>query len=89
MDIEDFISEAKKIVSDYTNMRLEQVDDTLFVNPEDVFIVWMSKTLQNSKLLLSTPIDDGMYYEVTLDGDKKAIYFDAYKKEVNERFDIY
>ena len=36
--------------------------------------------LQNSKALLSTDLKDGMYYECTMYGDKKEIYFDAYKK---------
>ena len=50
----------------------------------DVFVVWSCKTLQNSKALLSTTLYDGMYYECTLNGDKKEIYFDAYKKFENK-----
>ena len=49
----------------------------------DVFIVWMCKTLQNSKALLSTTLFDGMYYELTYNGDKKELYVDAYKKWEN------
>ena len=45
----------------------------------DVFVVWYCKTLQNHKALLSTPVSDGMYYEITYNGDKNEIYFDAYK----------
>ena len=49
----------------------------------DVFVVWNCKTLQNNKALLSTTLFDGMYYEVTYNGDKNEIYFDAYKKFEN------
>ena len=53
------------------------------IKPEDVYIVWMCKTLQNSKALLSTPLPDGMYYEATYNGDKQELYLDAYKKFEN------
>ena len=42
------------------------------------------KTLQNHKALLSTTLFDGMYYELTHNGDKKELYFDAYKKFENK-----
>ena len=48
-----------------------------------MFVVWQSKVLQNNKALLSTTIIDGMYYEVTFNGDISEIYFDAYKKFEN------
>ena len=48
-----------------------------------MFIVWMCKTLQNSKALVSTTLFDGMYYELTYNGDKKELYVDAYKKWEN------
>ena len=41
------------------------------------------KTLQNHKALLSTTVSDGMYYEVTFNGDKDEHYLDAYKKWEN------
>ncbi len=46
-------------------------------------MVWVCKTLQNNKALLSTTISDGMYYEITHNGDKQEIYIDAYKKWKN------
>ena len=48
-----------------------------------MFIVWMCKTLQNNKAMASTTLFDGMYYELTYNGDKKEMYFDAYKKWEN------
>ena len=50
----------------------------------DVYVVWSVKALQNWKALLSTSLLDGMYYELTYDGDKGVIYLDAYKKFENK-----
>ena len=50
----------------------------------DVFIVWKCKILQNWKYLISTTLPDGMYYELTYNGDKKEWYLDAYKKFDNQ-----
>ena len=50
---------------------------------EDVYVVWFCKTLQNWKALLSTNVSDGMYYEITHNGDKNETYVDVYKKWEN------
>ena len=55
----------------------------LHITKDDVFVVWSCKALQNNKALLSTTVYDGMYYEITFNGDKKEMYFDAYKKWEN------
>lgn len=47
------------------------------------YIVWKRKTLQNWKYLMSTDLHDGMYYELTYNGDKDEWYLDAYKKQEN------
>ena len=73
---------CKKIVVDYFNENVEKTDG-LKINDENVFIVWFSKTLQNFKALVSTTVSDGMYYELTYNGDKKELYLDAYKKWEN------
>lgn len=66
-----------ELVREYVIEHLDKSDPT----PEfDVFTVWKCKTLQNWKYLLSTTLWDGMYYELTYNGDKKEWYFDAYKK---------
>lgn len=49
-----------------------------------VYIVWKAKVLQNWKYLLSTNLLDGMYYELTYNGNKKEWYLDAYKKWENK-----
>lgn len=80
MGNEKFISICKRLVKEYAEEHLDK-SDTL---PEfEVFVVWSCKTLQNNKALLSTTLFDGMYYELTYNGDKKELYFDAYKKFEN------
>lgn len=74
---------CKKVVVDYFNENVEKTDE-LRIDKEKVFIVWFSKTLQNFKALVSTTVSDGMYYEITYNGDKKEIYLDAYKKWENK-----
>ena len=78
------MDKAIRIVKDYYNSHVEKTDD-FRITEEDVFIVWFCKTLQNWKALVSTTVSDGMYYEVTYNGDKKETYLDAYKKWENVR----
>ena len=78
----NYQEKAKQIVIDYYNGRVEKTDNKK-LTAEEVFSVWFSKTLQNWKALVSTTISDGMYYEVTYNGDKKETYLDAYKKWEN------
>lgn len=78
----DFRNYCKEIVADYVNRHMD-ITDKKQITEDDVFIVWMCKTLQNNKALVSTTLFDGMYYELTYNGDKKEIYVDAYKKWEN------
>lgn len=81
MTNEEFIEKSKELVKKYAIEHLDKSDEI----PEfNVYVVWSCKTLQNSKALLSTSLLDGMYYECTMNGDKKEIYFDAYKKFENK-----
>lgn len=82
MDEKDFVKLCKQTVAQYTNEHLDKSDGKQ-ISEDDVFIVWMCKTLQNSKALVSTTLFDGMYYELTYNGDKKELYLDAYKKFQN------
>jgi hypothetical protein len=59
--------------------------DGVEIEFEDTYVVWFSKVLQNWKALVSTTVPDGMYYEVTHNGDKGETYLDAYKKFDNVR----
>lgn len=72
---------ALDIVINYINTHLDKSDDI----PEfGVYIVWKCKALQNWKYLISSSLLDGMYYELTYNGDKKEWYLDAYKKFENK-----
>lgn len=82
MNEQVFYRLVKETVADYANAHLDKADRKQ-ITPDDVYIVWMCKTLQNSKALASTTLFDGMYYEVTYNGDKHEMYFDAYKKFEN------
>ena len=75
----DFEELCKEIVVDYFNSKSEKTD-SFIMTKDDVFIVWICKTLQNNKALISTKVSDGMYYEITHNGDKNETYVDAYKK---------
>ena len=87
MDNQIFIDKCKEIVADYANEHLDKSDQKE-ITTDDVFVVWSCKTLQNNKALLSTTLSDGMYYELTYNGDKQEIYFDAYKKWENKAIKI-
>lgn len=84
MGNEAMLKKAKQVVIDYYNNHVEKTDD-FQIAEKDVFIVWFCKTLQNWKALVSTTVSDGMYYEVTYNGDKQETYLDAYKKWENVR----
>lgn len=71
---------ALKIVLDYAAEHIDHTDKPLEFG---AYIVWKCKALQNWKWLISTDLPDGMYYEVTYNGDKDEYYLDAYKKFEN------
>ena len=73
---------AKKLIADYFNSHVD-VTDGKKITTEDVYVVWFCKTLQNWKAMVSTNVSDGMYYEITHNGDKNETYVDAYKKWEN------
>ncbi len=76
---------AIEIVEEYIHQHLDKSDRAGYIpNIEfDVYIVWKAKILQNWKYLISSTLADGMYYELTYNGDKKEWYLDAYKKFEN------
>lgn len=79
MNEKEFVKLCRKTVVDYFNKHA----DNISITEDDVFIVWLCKTLQNNKALLSTTAGDGMYYEITNNGDKSETYVDVYKKQEN------
>ena len=83
MDNQKFMDLCKNVVVDYYNNQVD-ITDEYHITTENVFVVWICKTLQNNKALLSTTVRDGMYYECTYNGDKNELYLDAYKKWENQ-----
>ena len=75
-------NEAIEIVRGYIEEHLDKSDE---MPTFEVFTVWKCKTLQNWKYLLSSTLFDGMYYELTYNGDLDEWYLDAYKKFENRR----
>ena len=82
MDNNVFVDFCVDEIVKYVNNHLDKSDNKQ-IDLNDVYVVWLCKTLQNNKALLSTTLFDGMYYEVTYSGDKKEAYIDAYKKWEN------
>ena len=83
MENQKFIDLCREKVAQYYNEKKEKTDATPQMEPEDVFVVWSCQALQNNKALMSTPVSDGMYYELTFNGDRNELYFGAYKKWEN------
>ena len=74
----------EKVINIVKNYILNHLDKTDNTSNFSVFTVWKVKVLQNWKYLLSSTLPDGMYYELTYNGDKKEWYLDAYKKFENQ-----
>lgn len=71
---------AVAIVREYIDEHLDKSDKApIYV----VYTVWKCKVLQNWKYLISSTLNDGMYYELTFNGDRGEWYLDAYKKFEN------
>lgn len=79
----DVLLRSAKIAVIHAFNKNHELSDRLELTENDIYIVWFSKTLQNWKALLSTDLHDGLYYEVTYNGDKHSAYVDTYKKQSN------
>lgn len=78
MDNKKFENFACQIVKDYYNEYTE-----ILLYDKEIYVVWSCKTLQNNKALISTDMHDGLYFEITYNGDKKEAYLDVYRKQKN------
>lgn len=87
MDNGKFIDLCKQAIINYYNERFDKTDNAS-ITKDDIYVVWSCKTLQNNKVMLSTTLFDGMYFELTHNGDKNEIYLDAYKKWENVKIPV-
>lgn len=71
---------AINIVNNYI---VEHLDKSNKSSSFEIYIVWKAKVLQNWKYLISSTLNDGMYYELTYNGDASEWYIDVYKKFEN------
>ena len=78
----EFIKLCKEEVCKYINNHKDSYEKNITL--DSLYIVWLCKTLQNNKALISSSLPDGMYYECTYNGDKNEMYLDAYKKWENK-----
>ena len=90
MDNGKFVELCKEKVVDYNNngINVTNTKSSVAITTDSVYVVWLNRTLQNNKALLSTTVEDGMYYEITYNGDKNELYFDAYKHISNNEFKL-
>ena len=77
----EFKNLSEKFIKDYVDEHLDKTNGEV---KYEVYNVWYCKVLQNHKGLFSTTLPDGMYYEVTFNGEKEEFYIDAYKKWENQ-----
>lgn len=87
MDNTEFLKLCKQTIVNYHNEQADVIDGKL-ITPWNVYVVWSCKTLQNNKAMLSTDVGNGMYYELTYNGDKKELYVDVYKKWENRKLKL-
>ncbi|MCO8292647.1 DUF6275 family protein [Tetragenococcus halophilus] len=87
MNTESFYDLCVENIVKYVNEHLDKADKKE-ISSNDIFEVWNCKTLQNNKGLFSTTLLDGMYYEMTYNGDKNELYLDAYKKWENKCIEV-
>lgn len=78
---------CQRVVAEYASEHMDNADGKT-ITPDDVYIVWICKALQNSKAMVSTNVADGMYYELTYNGDKRELYLDVYKKVENRAIKV-
>lgn len=76
-ELGDLQKKARDLVHEYIIDLSSRVDRN---SAFDVYVVWFCKILRNWKALVSTTLPDGMYYEITYNGETGETYLDAYKK---------
>jgi hypothetical protein len=88
MDNNKFETVVKSVVVDFLNHRSEE-ENVPSATEQDVFIVWLSKILNNNKALAATYNNkDNFYFEVTYNGATQEVYLDVYTKKMNFSYGV-
>lgn len=74
--IKKALSLAKEYVEAHIDHNNPNVEYTMFV-------IWQATILQNFKCLIRTTLPQGLYIELTYDGENECWYLDAYVKNEN------
>lgn len=82
----EFIKHARREVYNWFFAKYSEESKTVAFSPDDVFVVWECKILQNHKAILAAPTPDNYMFEVTYNGDAHVFYFDVYDKIRNYPF---
>ena len=77
---EKMIKTAIDAVVNYYNKITKLNGGFIYIDKDDVCVVWFCKTLQNYKVILATPLFNSCFYEFSYNGDKKEAYLDVYDK---------
>lgn len=77
-----YIDKARRLVLEHYNHHFLDVGEELHIS--QIYVTQFTKTLQNWKAMVATDVaNDGMYFEVTYNGDLKETYLDVYVKASN------
>lgn len=68
---------------EFSELCIKQAAQLLGYSEDEIFIVWLCKTLQNNKAILSSTRRYTPYVECTYDGDMDALYINVYTKQLN------
>lgn len=75
---EDFISVSKNMVTEFYNLFLDQTNEKLSIN--DLRVVGFHDTPDCLRILIETPTDDGLIYEVIYDTENGELHSYTYRK---------
>ena len=77
--VDEYTTTAKALVlKNYTEHQVPRGNPEITL--DDLFLVWFTKTLSNWKCLVATIYADGLYYEVTHNGNAQETYVDIYRR---------
>jgi Family of unknown function (DUF6275) len=79
-----FIIQARNLVAENFNAHRDVTRSTE-LSPDEVYVVWFSKTLMYWKAACVSPTIRGMMWEVTFNAHRKEAYIDVFKKIGNAK----